>query len=212
MMVPVDRSSYMDRDEVSRLRTVTEAWAITDLQAGRKTGVLVWAVVDTALQTGLRVSEIASLRYGDLDLCRGAIRVWRRKRRKPLRETLAISPQLVKHLRDFVEWKKLVGQPTGTEDALFVGRRGALTVFGLQKIWKSAVRRAGLRKELSVHCARHTVAVHLLRKTRNLRQVQKQLGHADPAITANMYADVSFEDMQAGMSGLYDDRQQSRGE
>jgi site-specific recombinase XerC len=49
------------------------------------------------------------------------------------------------------------------------------------------------------------VAVHLLRKTRNLRQVQKQLGHASPATTANMYADVPFEDMQAGVEGLYED-------
>ena len=36
-----------------------------------------------------------------------------------------------------------------------------------------------------------------------LRQVQKQLGHAKPATTANMYADVSFEDMQAGVTGVY---------
>ena len=38
----------------------------------------------------------------------------------------------------------------------------------------------------------------------NLRQVQKQLGHASPATTANMYADISFEDMQEGVNGLYE--------
>ena len=47
--------------------------------------------------------------------------------------------------------------------------------------------------------------MHLLRKTKNLRHVQKQLGHASPATTANMYADVSFEDMQDGVAGLYND-------
>ena len=47
------------------------------------------------------------------------------------------------------------------------------------------------------------MAVHLLKKTGNLRQVQKQLGHASPATTANMYADISFEDMQNGVTGLY---------
>ena len=36
-----------------------------------------------------------------------------------------------------------------------------------------------------------------------LRQVQKQLGHSSPATTANMYADISFEDMQDGLNGLY---------
>ncbi|MBE3095526.1 MAG: tyrosine-type recombinase/integrase [Planctomycetes bacterium] len=74
---------------------------------------------------------------------------------------------------------------------------------GLEQLWKVAVKRAGLPKALSIHCAHHTMAVHLLRKTRNLRQVQKQLGHADPAATANMYADVSFEDMRAGVTALY---------
>jgi site-specific recombinase XerD len=91
------------------------------------------------------------------------------------------------------------------EGALFLGKRGRLTAQGLQRIWKAAIKRAGLPKELSIHCARHTIAVHLLRKTGNLRQVQKQLGHASPAITANMYADVSFEDMQTGLNGLYQD-------
>ena len=73
----------------------------------------------------------------------------------------------------------------------------------MQQIWKAAVRRAGLPRELSIHSARHTLAVFLLRKTGNLRQVQKQLGHTSPVTTANMYADVTFEDMQAGVSGLY---------
>ena len=34
--------------------------------------------------------------------------------------------------------------------------------------------------------------------------VSEQLGHASPATTANMYADISFEDMQNGVNGLYD--------
>ena len=47
------------------------------------------------------------------------------------------------------------------------------------------------------------MAVYLLRKTGTLRMVQKQLGHRNPATTANMYADVTFEDMRDGVDGLY---------
>ena len=65
------------------------------------------------------------------------------------------------------------------------------------------MRRAGLPDELSIHSARHTLAVVLLRKTGNLRLVQKQLGHSSPTTTANMYADVSFADMQDAVDGLY---------
>lgn len=203
MSPAIERTKYMDAREVEQLRTVAEAWAITDQAAGRRQGVLTWAVVDTAMLSGLRVSELANIRVGDLDPRRGLIQVCRLKRRSQKREPLAIPPELVQHLNEFIEWKRLLDEPTGDSDSLFVGKRGPLTVQGLQQLWKRAIRRAGLPKELSIHSARHTLAVHLLKKTKNLRQVQKQLGHTDPATTANMYADVSFEEMQTGLAGLY---------
>ena len=204
-MTPIDRNKYMDGREVKQLRTVTEAQAIVDTQAGRRQGVVAWAVVDAALQTGLRVSELAKLTVGDVDLKRGSLRVWRHKRRDRQQETIAMSPELAEHLRDFISWKGAVNEKTSPKAPIFVGKRGALTVYGLQQIWKGAIARAGLPKALSIHSARHTVAVHLLRKTSNLRMVQKQLGHASPATTANLYADVRFEDMQEGLAGLYSD-------
>ena len=191
----IDRDKYMSAEEVKQLLTVTEARAIVDLRKGRIAGILAWMVVDLALQTGLRVSELTSIQIKDIDLKRGFIKVRRLKRKKKVIDSLAISPELIKHLKEYIEDR--------TTGKLFVGERGDLTKYGLQQIWKSAIKRAGLPKELSIHSARHTMAVHLLRKTGNLRQVQKQLGHASPATTANMYADISFEDMQNGVTGLY---------
>ena len=175
------------------------------LQAGRVSGVIAWAVIDTALQTGLRVSELAKLAVGDFDPKRQALKVWRHKRKKRVQETIAVGKDLAEHLVQFIEWKRLVGQSTAKTAPLFVGKRGAFTDSGLQQLWKKAIRRAGLPRELSIHCARHTIAVHLLKKTGNLRFVQKQLGHSSPATTANMYADVTFEDMKDGLTGLYQD-------
>ena len=199
-----DRTKYMDAREVKLLRATAENRAVHDLKAGRKGGVLAWAVVDTALSTGLRVGEIAALKVGDVDGKRGGLTVTRLKRKKPEAETLAIGPDLAEHLREFIAWKADAGEPVGRADALFAGKRGPLTTQGLQQIWKAAIRRAGLPAELSIHSARHTMAVHLLGRTGNLRQVQKQLGHASPATTANMYADVTFSDMQDGVAGLYE--------
>ena len=201
----MDRQKYMDAKEVKLLRAVTENQAVKDLKAGRTGGVLRWMVVDAALSTGLRVGELNMLRCGDVDFKRSSLTVTRTKRKKPITETLAIGKDLAEHLAEFFEWKKAVDQSTNKTAALFVSERGAFkTSQGLQLIWKRAIRDADLPPEYSIHSARHTVAVHLLRKTKNLRQVQKQLGHASPATTANMYADVSFEDMQEGMEGLYE--------
>ena len=197
-MAPIDREKYMDLNEVKQLRTVTEARCITDLKAGRLQGVIAWMLIDLALCTGLRVSEMASIKIGDIDLKRGSLKVIRMKRKKRQAETLAIGKDLISH---FKEYLKCTGRNKGL---LFVGQRGPLTAQGLQRIWKRTIKLAGLPEELSIHSARHSMAVHLLKKTKNLRQVQKQLGHASPATTANMYADISFEDMQNGVTGLYE--------
>ena len=194
----IDRAKYMDTDEVKQLRTVTEAKAIVDLKAGRVGGVRAWMLIDLALSTGLRVSEMAALKIKDVDLKRSCLSVTRLKRKKKVKESLALGKDLAQHLKDYIAW---TDRKSG---ALFVGSRGTLTAQGLQRIWKRSIKLAGLPKELSIHSARHTIAVHLLRKTSNLRQVQKQLGHASPATTANMYADISFEDMQNGVTGLYE--------
>ncbi len=195
----IDRQKYLSRKEVKQLRTVTEAKAIVDLKKGRRKGLTMWMVVDMALSTGLRVSELAAIRIRDIDFKRGLLRVVRRKRKRQTTETLALGKDLIKHMKEYVKW-------TGkTKGRLFVGERGSLAAQGLQQIWKAAIKQAGLPKELSIHSARHTLAVHLLKKTGNLRQVQKQLGHTSPVTTANMYADISFEDMQNGVTGIYDD-------
>jgi len=194
----IDRTKYMDKDEVKQLRRSAEARAFLDLKKGRVNGVTAWMLVDLALTTGLRVSEIAALKIQDVDLKRGCLSVTRLKRKKKVKESLALGKDLAPHLKKYIAW---TGRKSG---ALFVGSRGPLTAQGLQRVWKRAIKLAGLPKELSIHSARHTIAVHLLKKTSNLRQVQKQLGHASPATTANMYADISFEDMQNGVTGLYE--------
>ena len=191
----IDRTKYLTAEEVKQLRTVTEARAIVDLRKGRTTGINTWMVVDLALSTGLRVSELAAIQVEDIDFKRSFIMVQRRKKKKKTVEPLAIGPSVNAHLKEYIEGRK--------KGPLFIGERGPLTRYGLQMVFKSAIKLAGLPKGLSIHSARHTMAVHLLKKTGNLRQVQKQLGHSSPATTANMYADISFEDMQNGVTDLY---------
>ena len=191
----IDRTKYMDEREVKKLRKAVIAWNDADLFRGRLQGPLTWLVVDVALQTGLRVGELAELKVKDIDFRRKAIKVVRLKKKKKVSETLGISDDLTAHLKDYLGER--------TTGFLFVGKRGRLHREGLQRIWKNAILRAGLPKELSIHSARHTMGFLLLKKTKNLRQVQKQLGHSSPAVTANIYADVSFDEMREGVNGLY---------
>lgn len=203
-MRTLDRTKYMSREEARRLREVTQAWGNTDLERGRRQGVIAWAVVDTVMLTGLRVSELARLTIDDLDDRRKLLTVRRSKRKAIAAESLAIPPELARHLRQFINWKRCyTDEPTEEGSPLFCGQRGAMTVKGLQKVFKSAVQRAGLPDSLSIHSARHTLGVELLNRTRDLRQVQKQLGHAR-IDTTTIYADVTEERMRNGVKGIYD--------
>ena len=62
------RDKYMSLDEVRRLRRTSEDRALADLAKGRTSAVRAWAVIDLALSTGLRVSEIAEIKISDLTL------------------------------------------------------------------------------------------------------------------------------------------------
>ena len=206
----MDRRKYMDNAEVTQLRRNTQNWAIADLAKGSRQGPLAWLLVDVALSTGLRVSEIAIIALADIDTKRSCITVTRSKKKERRRESLMIDSSLCAHLREYIDHQR----PDSASDGLWIGKRGPLTAQGLEVLWKRAVVLAGLTERnpatsktvarYSIHCARHTNAVRLLKKTGNLRQVQKQLGHESPIITAKMYADISPEDMQSGVEGLYD--------
>jgi integrase len=100
----IDREKYMDANEVRQLRTVTEAKSIVDLKKGRNQGPLAWMLVDFALSTGLRVSEMADLKITDIDFKRGSLKVIRLKRKKKVKETMAIGKDLLDHLREYLEW------------------------------------------------------------------------------------------------------------
>jgi len=65
-------------------------------------------VVDLALSTGLRVSEIAALTVEDVNLKRGCLTVQRaKKRRQSKPESLAIGKELVDHLRAYLAWRSV---------------------------------------------------------------------------------------------------------
>ena len=91
----IDRQKYMSAEEVKVLRAVTEHKSMNDLKRGRVTGVISWMLVDMALVTGLRAAELATIKIEDVDLKRGALRIVRAKKKKKVKETLAIGKNLV---------------------------------------------------------------------------------------------------------------------
>ncbi len=144
------------------------------------------AVLEILYGSGLRVSELCSLRPDGIDLARSRLTVWGKGAKQ---RTVPLSPPAVDALQRWLDAGRRVLATTETPDeAVFVNRRAhALSPRDVRRLLD---RRAD--KPAHPHALRHTFATHLLDGGADLRAVQELLGHADLA-TTQLYTHVSRE-------------------
>ncbi|MBW1714493.1 MAG: tyrosine-type recombinase/integrase [Deltaproteobacteria bacterium] len=199
----VDGIKYFTSKEIKLLRRHVKRKAENDLKCGRKTAVREWMVVDLLTCTGLRVSEAANLRIKDLNISYGNSSIFVRNGKGNISGTVEIPASLKKHLKQFLRWKKEQGEGTSEDHFLFIGQRGKWTSQAIQQIVKKYLRQLNLYQNgKSVHALRHSYAVALYSKERDLRTVQKQLRHRSIQSTL-VYADVTSEEIQSQIRGLW---------
>jgi len=139
------------------------------------------AILETLYSCGLRVSELIGLRFSDLYLDEGFIKVEGKGRKQRL---VPISPVAVKEINLYLPDRNLVPVKKGFEDVLFLSRRGtALSRIMIFHIVKVQTESAGIHKTVSPHTFRHSFATHLLEGGANLRAIQQMLGHEKIATT-----------------------------
>ncbi len=134
--------------------------------------------LSVAYGAGLRASEVVGLKVSDIDSQRMRIRVEQGKGRRD-RDAL-LSPHLLAVLRN---WWKVARPPVW----LFPNR---LTPFdhvtpkSLNRAFHQGVKRAGIKKPVSLHTLRHCFATHLLEQSVDVRVIQVLLGHKKLETTA----------------------------
>ena len=163
-------------------------------------GIKYKAILGTAYGTGLRVSEVASLKVDDIDSTRMLIRVEQGKGRKD--RNAMLSPQLVTLLR--LWWKE--GRRRGVmlpHGWLFPGRSPAdpISTRQINRAIHEAAEAAGIRKRVSPHTLRHSFATHLLEQDVDIRVIQVLLGHSKLDTTA-LYARVATKTIRSVTSPL----------
>ncbi len=148
------------------------------------------AMIETIYASGLRVSELVTLKLGQVSQDMGVVRVvgkGSKERLVPLgEEALAWIRRYVREARP----RLLAGRAS---DDLFITARGSAMT--RQMFWHLLRRHAlaaGLRKPISPHTLRHAFATHLLNHGADLRVVQLLLGHSDIS-TTQIYTHVARE-------------------
>lgn len=146
------------------------------------------AMLELLYATGIRVSELVSLKLGDLNLSTGFLRCLGKGSKERIIPIGTIAQQTLLHyLR--AGRQRFVRQPES--EALFLNHHGEqMSRQGFWKILKKYSRSAGILVDITPHTLRHSFATHLLERGADLRAVQEMLGHADIS-TTQIYTHVS---------------------
>lgn len=162
-----------------------------------------YPIVTLALATGMRRGELLALRWQDVDLDGGMLRVersleetkaglrFKAPKTKQGRRSITIPPSIIAELRaywkDQQERRLAIGAGKAPADALvFAAWDGSpRSPNALSKEWKAAMTEAEMK--VSLHALRHTHASSLIAAGVDVLTISRRLGHASPSITLDVY-------------------------
>lgn len=190
----ITRKKFLSIDEVKQLRKrCSEASMVAEMK-GQMLAIRDWMIIDTALSTGLRVSELSKLKEDHLYLKNNESQLLVMQGKCGKSRMVRFDPNLKRHLKKYLKWKMRIGK-TGNY-VFFSDRRDMMCIESFEKVFKKALKRSSLSTAYTFHAMRHSYATHLYAKTLDLRLVQKQLGHSSPVIT-QIYADIVRSNLEA---------------
>jgi len=198
----LDRRKYLRPEQSKQLWDYVVRAAEYDKARNRRNGPIAMAIIDLGLHAGLRVSEIANVRVSDCEVGYGQSQLRVRRGKGGHKGVVVIGKAMKRRLKAYIRLKKSWGEDISPDAYLLVSQLGGpFSRRGIQKRFKELAARAGLPDYFAVHCLRHSFGTDLLRQSKNLRLVQKQLRHAS-VVTTTVYADVCDEELQEAMDGL----------
>jgi integrase/recombinase XerD len=167
--------------------------AIPDLKT--MVGLRDRAILELLYSTGIRRRELSNLNVSDIDFENGYLRIncgkYYKDRVVPVGE---VACKFIEAYLKTVRWWFLRDPK---EDALFLdSQRGKrLSVSTIHHIIKKTVKKSGVKKRISAHTFRHSMATHLLHNKADIRYIQLILGHASLSST-EIYTHLVIDDLK----------------
>lgn len=146
------------------------------------------AIMELFYSSGLRLSELATLTWRELDLPSGLVTVTGKGNRQ------RVVPVGSRARDALLAWRRAWPEVAPLEEPhVFVSQRGKpISVRSIQDRIRYWARRQGLPQHVHPHLLRHSFASHILESSGDLRAVQELLGHADIA-TTQVYTHLDFQ-------------------
>ncbi len=146
------------------------------------------AIMELFYSSGLRLSELADLRWEQLDLGSGMVTVTGKGNRTRMVPVGRMASQAL------LEWRKNRGAFASFEQpSVFVSQRGTpISTRTIQSRIRYWAKRQGIPQNIYPHLLRHSFASHILESSGDLRAVQELLGHADIS-TTQVYTHLDFQ-------------------
>jgi integrase/recombinase XerC len=173
------------RRKLPQVLDVDEATALVETDSGGQLAVRDRAMLELFYSSGLRLSELVGLRWLDLSLDDGEVRVLGK----------GSKTRIVPVGRHAIAALRALGAEEGmqADSPIFRGRGGApINPRTIQLRMNKLALQQGIPKHIHPHLLRHTFASHMLESSGDLRAVQELLGHADIA-TTQIYTHLDFQ-------------------
>jgi integrase/recombinase XerD len=181
---------FLDLDEVDRLL------AQPDTSTPR--GLRDKAMIEVLYASGMRVTELVSIKPGDLHTAEGYLTCVGKGSKERI---VPLGEQAIDWLGRYIRDARPALVRGKSSPWLFVNARdgGPLSRVGVWSVLKTYGMTAGITREISPHVLRHSFATHLLERGADLRAIQVMLGHADLS-TTQIYTHV----LEARLRAVYD--------
>lgn len=199
-LVEVDPMQYIDtpkkKQKLPKTLSIKEVEKILESpDVTTPLGIRDRAILEVMYATGLRVTELITLKLDDLHLSLGLIQTIGKGEKERIIPIGDIAMNWIQRYLDEVRPSLVIKNKGAQPEELFLNYQGK--AFSRQGIWKNLkihVQHAGIDKEVTPHTLRHSFATHLLENGADLRIVQELLGHADIS-TTQIYTHISKQRM-----------------
>lgn len=164
--------TYLTVDEVNNLLDIK----INDAFDARNKSIL-----ELLYSSGLRISELISLEFKNIDLNECIIRVMGKGSKERI---VPINDIAIHYLKIYVKDYRHILVKNEQNNYIYLNNHGKkMTRQGVFKMIKKRTLEAGIKKDVSPHTLRHSIATHMLENGADLRIIQEFLGHSDIGTT-----------------------------